>query len=382
MGRYRIEEYTFIIHKNGYIYYRSYDGNNKRFKISTGTKDMREAKRIVLDLLKEGKLIPENRRAKSTSETKEAELMSFKTFTDGFFDSDSDFRLHKKKFGKENAEATYNKNKKDMNKNIKPYFDEFNLKDITKEMVENWLFKLEKKNTTKNNQKSTLNTILDFAVQQGFMIENPCKKIEFFKSDVKRHDCLLPSETEKLFSDTSNFSKQIYFDMCKLLNLTGTRIGELRAIEVSDVDYDKGFLKINKSLDDGSEISGKTKSEAGNRQVPIFREAIEILNKYTLNKKEGRIFAKDGSNVPPGSQTILNNLKLALIKSGISEQEIKERSLVTHSFRHSFVTYLATNGKSAETIKTLVGHSTSKMVETYIHSDEQKAKDDIAHLFA
>jgi integrase len=73
-------------------------------------------------------------------------------------------------------------------------------------------------------------------------------------------------------------------------------------------------------------------------------------------------------------------LRRELAAIGITEEERKERNIVFHSLRHSFVTACRMSGLSALETMALSRHKDEKMLARYIHAAEAINLDDIRRI--
>lgn len=72
----------------------------------------------------------------------------------------------------------------------------------------------------------------------------------------------------------------------RFLLVTGIRPGESAPLLVGDLDFKKGLVSINKSLESGAYAVGDPKTEAGIRQVPIPASLISDLKIAVKGKKK------------------------------------------------------------------------------------------------
>ena len=115
----------------------------------------------------------------------------------------------------------------------------------------------------------------------------------------------------------------------------GLRIGEILALQNTDIDLHRNLISVNKTLtlDKNKKVvmGDTTKTYAGLREVPIpvfIRK--EIINQMRLseNNKDKQLFLyKNGNYVRPNH--VNDKLKSLSQKIGISD-------ITTHSLRHTY----------------------------------------------
>lgn len=162
----------------------------------------------------------------------------------------------------------------------------------------------------------------------------------------------------------------------RFLVLTGMRIGELIALERTDVWG--SMIRITKTYDGNNHIVTPPKSFDSRREIhvqPELRECIEEINRYVKDFKEkagveSDLFFPDfnGSYLPyPSYSKYLRE----------HSENVLGRRVTPHIFRHTHTSFLAAAGVPLDTIATRLGHSDSKITkEIYFHrTNELKEKE-------
>ena len=143
-----------------------------------------------------------------------------------------------------------------------------------------------------------------------------------------------------------------------LAALAGLRMGEVRAVEVRDVDFDHHRILVRRALSEDASLTPKSGHE---REVPLAA-GLEVRLRDAVKSKLPRArVVLDEEGQTPRRQQVLHQFKRYLRKSGL-----KERSF--HSLRHYFVTQLLKGGASAEAVRVLAGHSKLEMTQRYAHA--------------
>jgi len=143
-----------------------------------------------------------------------------------------------------------------------------------------------------------------------------------------------------------------------LAALSGMRMGEMRAIEVRDVDFDQRRLLVRRALSEDASLTPKSGHE---REVPLVATLERRLRDAVKSKLPRARVVVDDRGDTPDRQIVLHQFKRFLRKNGL-----KERSF--HSLRHYFVTELLRGGASAEAVRVLAGHSKLEMTQRYAHA--------------
>jgi len=149
--------------------------------------------------------------------------------------------------------------------------------------------------------------------------------------------------------------------------LTGCRVSEQLGLLWEDVDLDGGVIQIRRIQERDGTLTDQTKTEAGEREVPICATLRQMLLEWKLtcprlNGDLHRVFP--GAGVPRawpqpriggGGPVLYSNFlkrywRPAFVKSGV-------RYVTHHSARHSFVSTLQAQGVEVGLVAKLAGHS-------------------------
>ncbi|MFI5302468.1 MAG: tyrosine-type recombinase/integrase, partial [Polyangiales bacterium] len=138
----------------------------------------------------------------------------------------------------------------------------------------------------------------------------------------------------------------------------GLRQGEVRGLEVRDVDFVHDRLLVRRALSENTEVTPKSGND---RVVPLAAELREVLEKVVRSKlPRARVVVFD-SGETPSRQRFLGLFKALLRKHGL-----KERSF--HSLRHYFCTTLLRRGASIEAVRVRAGHTNQQVPQRDVHA--------------
>jgi site-specific recombinase XerD len=137
---------------------------------------------------------------------------------------------------------------------------------------------------------------------------------------------------------------------------TGIRISELSGLNVDDMDFIGGIVKV----------MGKGKKE---RIVPIGDQAVTTVREYLSKRKrdsQALFLNKNGKRITTrGIRNIVGKyLRLAGLRQGIS----------AHSLRHSFATHLLNRGADLRSVQELLGHANLSTTQIYTHLTTERLK--------
>lgn len=218
--------------------------------------------------------------------------------------------------------------------------------------------------------KQVLKNILVTACDNGFMDETPYKNIREPKGGYTGHRAL---EKWEIGIITENWSEHRAGVWAMLMLYAGLRRGELIALATSDIDLDNRIIHVNKSVyfEGNSPVCKSTKTEAGNRDIPIVGPLYEVLKGVTgdfvCKSANGKQLTEtafkrgwDGFNamceraangLAPFSETNGWRRDIARRTEGYKVFDVN-----AHDLRYTFATTLYDAGVDVKTAQYLLGH--------------------------
>ena len=273
--------------------------------------------------------------------------------------------------------------KKDYNHYIKPFFNKMYINSIDVQTIRRWAETLESANISvayKNKNYNILKNIFDYAIKNYGLKENPVSSYGRFQERtdkvVKDEDKLryiTLDEFNKFISVVDDISWKTFF---VFLYYTGCRRGEVQALKISDIDFNKKEITINKTLYEevkGEVLITSTKNNK-NRKIKMSNTLIKQLKEYLKYLKNTYSDYKTswylfGCEKYFPKTTIARKKHQYFKKSGV-------REITIHEFRHSHVSLLINEYiKSGQTdtakffimMSDRMGHTIQVMQDTYMH---------------
>lgn len=266
-------------------------------------------------------------------------------------------------------ETTFNLRKKVINQRILTKFDKQVITDITPADIRTFQNTLIDKNYSPTYLKlihSILSSIFNFAVKFYELKENPCHKAGSIGKTKTQMSIWTLEEFKKVILEC----REKRFDIYTILNLlffTGMRIGELKALTYSDIDFENNLIKINKTLVriHGEDCVTSPKTESSNREVLIDENLSAILKEYCTKiyglDENTRLFPLDETNIRK------------LIKSFAKKAGVKE--IRVHDLRHSHASLLIYLGVNPLAVSKRLGHENLETtLKVYAHLYQDSAK--------
>lgn len=238
--------------------------------------------------------------------------------------------------------------------------------DITYNLLRHFLAYLQKKGYTKVTlvrKVSSLRTFFRFLSRENHIKSNPTLYLITPKAGKKLPDFLEISEIDSLLSIPKSDSFIGLRDraILEVLYTTGIRVGELVTLNLNDLDYLGGVIKVR----------GKGRKE---RLVPLGTGAVRIIRNYlnirdkmkNINNNRALFVNTKAKRISARSirRRISYYIKLTGIKKKVSP----------HTLRHSFATHLLNAGADLRAVQEMLGHVSLSTTQVYTHVTTERLK--------
>lgn len=141
----------------------------------------------------------------------------------------------------------------------------------------------------------------------------------------------------------------------ELFYSSGLRLSELIMLDINDLDFSEGFLKVR---------HGKGGKQ---RILPVGGKALEAVRKWLACRPDcasGALFVSArGSRM--GQRSVQLRLEKWCIKNGLAEH------VHPHMLRHSFASHLLESCQDIRAVQELLGHADVSTTQIYTHLDFQ-----------
>jgi integrase len=262
-----------------------------------------------------------------------------------------------------------------------PKWGAFKLKDITATMIDEWVLSMVKDPVpnltgkkegvrflapaTINKILQVLRTILEQAVTEGYIRENPAKYIKPVSNRTAQQKGVLTPKEVKALLNPGIWPDFRHYAINLLSLTTGMRMSEVRGLLVEQVHED--YVAVHTAWADRHGL--KEPKWGSMRDIPITRQVYEVLHQVIENTRPQSIvfYSERDYDKPMAKSFIEKHLYNALDKIGIDDEKRKERNLTFHSHRHTLNTLLRTAGVPDPKIRMMTGHRQQSMTELYTH---------------
>lgn len=282
-------------------------------------------------------------------------------------------------------ESTYANYACIIHNHIIPVLGNYYLRNISNELLQNFIIRKCQEGRLDNSgglsDKAIKDIVSVLKSSIRYAIKNKYMKyidLEFYYPSNNNNEkiCVFSKlEQKRLIENASDNMKNKDIGIVLAL-YTGIRIGELCALRWGDIDFKRGYLNVDKTIQriyvkDNMGVgrtkliitSPKTKNAI--RTIPINKEFIDVLKKVR-KREECYILTGTRKCMEP------RNLRKYYYKI-IDKLEISR--LHFHSLRHTFATNCIRLGCDYKTVSELLGHSSVNMtLNIYVHSQMSQKK--------
>jgi len=252
--------------------------------------------------------------------------------------------------------------------------DSFRADQVDGLMIRGYLGFLHKKNkkATIARKLSTIRSFFSYLVKHAIILENPADLIMTPKQEQALPAYLPVDDMFRLLDSikADNLAGLRNRAIFETLYSCGLRVSELSGMNLFDVDFAKGVIRV----------LGKGDRE---RIVPIGRKALEAIKAYRQRLQE-ELGISDDSNAPLFLNKNQGRLTVRSI-ARILDKTAKECGLLApvspHALRHTFATHMLDAGADLRVVQELLGHKSLSTTQKYTHVsiDRLMAAYDKAH---
>lgn len=210
---------------------------------------------------------------------------------------------------------------------------------------------------SQNNYLKTVKSFFAFLKSEGYLSYDPSKEISYAKASRRLPRTILTEqEIKKLFKAPDINTPLGYRDraILEVLYSTGIRRQELLNLKLEDIDYEKGFLRVNRGK------GGK------DRIVPLGKIACKYLENYIklvridlqrIERSEYLFLTLAGTRL---EETSLRKRLHRYVK-----QAKLNKTVTPHVFRHTCATHLIQQKANIRCVQEILGHKSLDTTQKY-----------------
>ena len=265
------------------------------------------------------------------------------------------------------------------------------LDQITPRDVQRWLDGLEGAHRTRSKRLQLLKSALSEAVALGYLRANPAQPIKLPRqahSKKVRHAWTAQQARQYLEATSGRRTTPFW----EVLLLTGMRVGEGLALQVSDYDPRRRTLNIERTISTAEGRStrdrvGVPKTPSSIRKVPLTEAAQAAVERWLATREQMRLEAgnawQDGGWLYCNTLGGLWSYDNARRDYLLSLKQVPDVPRIrTHDLRVTFISLALQRGAKPEVVAKIVGHSSPSITLNIYREVYQDEMDDTRALLA
>lgn len=171
------------------------------------------------------------------------------------------------------------------------------------------------------------------------------------------------------------------------------RISELCGLTVSDIDFVKKTVTVNKQLHrtrDMRLVIESTKTNAGTRVLTVSNDVVEAFRRIVSNRKAPKIEPMVDGTVgflfldkyeQPTVALHWEHYFSSIVKKYNKTYRLQMPKVTPHVCRHTYCSIMAKSGMNPKVLQYLMGHSDiSVTLNVYTHIKEEDAREEVERL--
>ena len=255
----------------------------------------------------------------------------------------------------------------DYTNKLRPFLEQFGERELAELCSENLneyarhLRESHSNTITIQSYVRALRAFLNWLYLGDYVEADFCRKFRLPKARKPFLNILSDREIERVFAVYGDSSNAIHLRNRVILSLmldAGLRLNEVVTAQVTDLHLPEGYLIV----------TGKGSKQ---RAVSFGVTTLEHLKAYLDAVTPSQALLQTAEGEPLTRDTLKNMFRKLKKKSGVAR-------LHPHLLRHTFATRYLENGGSIYTLKELLGHTTLKQTQAYLHVAQNRRHLDFA----
>jgi integrase/recombinase XerD len=235
--------------------------------------------------------------------------------------------------------------------------------NISNDTIQQFIYHVSKSINARTQARliSGLRSFFDYLIFENYRTTNPTDLIESPKIGRKLPDTLSIVDIDKLISsiDLSKPQGERNRTIIETLYSCGLRVTELITLQISDLFFDEGFIRV---IGKGDKQRFVPISNQTQKYITFYIKTIRRHLKVQKGHEDTLFLSRRGKQLT--RVMIFTIVKDLAIKAGI------DKNISPHTFRHSFATHLLENGADLRSIQQMLGHESITTTEIYMHLDK------------
>ncbi len=249
------------------------------------------------------------------------------------------------------------------------YFESQNAPDITveelnRQRLRSWQAEAlyDQKPASRARKISAVRTFIHFLIRQEDIDKSPFENLQNPKIPKQMRPTYSVDQINVLLTLPGNADALTIRDLTafELMYSSGLRVSELVSVDLDDIDFVEGWIRV----------LGKGQKE---REIPVTTTAIDLIGRYLIESRP-MLVSKDG--VQDDQALLLNSkggrITARSIRRLLHEEELEKglsADVSPHGLRHAFATHLLEAGADMRAIQDMLGHVRLSTTARYTHNN-------------
>lgn len=264
------------------------------------------------------------------------------------------------------APSSFASDKRLLSKDILPVLGSLKLRKITARHIEEVIANLKKrdlKNSTVRRVLDVVKPIFNYFIRRRVLVFNPVMAIQPVKQSevdyrywTQGEASLFLEYTQRKYAGTKHHA---FYLLYKVALHTGMRLGELRGLQWSAIDFQNRQIKVSQSYCGVAKAIRQTTKSGKIRHVPLGDSIYDDLREAYGKRESDLVFHLQGKILDK------SNLRNRHFDKDIKEAGVSKIRI--HDMRHTFASHYVMNGGNVYALQAILGHSDIKMTQRYAH---------------
>ncbi len=241
-------------------------------------------------------------------------------------------------------------------------------KDIDHHIIQRFIYEVSKSHNARSQSRiiSGLRSFFSYLVFEDYRTSNPLDRIESPKIGRKLPDTLSIQDIDNLIAaiDLGKPEGERNRAIIETLYSCGLRVSELTNLNISDLFFEEGFIKVTGKGDKQRFVPIGLSTQ---KYIHIYRTEIRTHLNIQPKFKDTLFLNRRGKQ--------LTRAMIFTIIRQLAEKIGLQKTISPHTFRHSFATHLLENGADLRAIQLMLGHESITTTEIYMHVDRSYLKE-------
>ncbi len=222
---------------------------------------------------------------------------------------------------------------------------------------------------SRGRKLATIKSFFKYLNSEGEIKVNFATQVKIPKIQQKEPSYLTEQEYKRLLrivkkNATKYFKARDTAIITTLLGM-GLRLSELVELNISDVNFDEGSIKV-------------TRKGNHERILPANDIVMIAIKRYLRERKDRTVSSP--VFLSKRNKRICNGSVCYLVKKYLKQAQIEKDKLSPHTLRHTFATALLKQGENILTIKELLSHRNLRTTERYLHINNKDLKSAVSKI--